>query len=104
MLPNQDPNVVHSNWLFTIILNNKIKRDLLIDELNNLGIETRPVFYSLNIMPPYINCKTSQSLLNSLEISTNGLSLPSSLSLTKEDINYICNSLKNLLSLENVKN
>ncbi len=104
MLPNQDPNVIHSNWLFTIIIDNRIKRNLLIDELNNLGIETRPVFYSLNIMPPYISYRTSQSLLNSLEISTNGLSLPSSLSLTKEDINYICNSLKNLLSLENVKN
>ena len=104
MLPNQDSNVIHSNWLFTIIIDNRIKRNLLIDELNNLGIETRPVFYSLNIMPPYINCRTSESLLNSIEISTNGLSLPSSLSLTKEDINYVCNSLKNLLSLENDKN
>ena len=103
MLPNEYSNVVHSNWLFTIILNNKIKRDLLIDELNNLGIETRPVFYSLNIMPPYINLKTSESLLHSLEISTNGLSLPTSLSLQKEDIEYVCNSLKSLLTLKNVQ-
>ncbi len=103
MLPNEYSNVVHSNWLFTIILNKKIKRDSLIDELNKLGIETRPVFYCLNTMPPYINFKTSENLLNSLEISTNGLSLPTSLSLQKEDIVYVCNSLKNLLSLENVQ-
>ena len=101
MLPNEYSNVVHSNWLFTIILNNKIKRDLLIDELNNLGIETRPVFYSLNIMPPYINCKTSDTLLNSSQLSTNGLSLPTSLSLLKEDIIYVCNSLKSLITLKN---
>jgi len=103
MLPNEYPDVVHSNWLFTIILKNNIKRDLLIDELNNIGIETRPVFYCLSIMPPYINCKTSENLSNSLKISNYGISLPTSLSLKKEDIVYICNSLKSLLSMENVQ-
>lgn len=103
MLPNEYPDVVHSNWLFTIILKNNIKRDLLIDELNNIGIETRPVFYCLSIMPPYINCKTSENLSNSIKISNHGLSLPTSLSLQEEDIVYICDSIKRLLSLKNVQ-
>mgnify|MGYP001296652997 CR=1 FL=1 len=104
MLPNEYSDVVNSNWLFTIILSNKMNRDLLIDELNNLGIETRPVFYNLHVMPPYINFRTSQSLLNSLKISKNGLSLPTSLSLQKEDIIYVCDSLKRLLSLKGAQN
>ena len=103
MLPYEYHNVVHSNWLFTIILKDNIKRDFLIEELNNLGIETRPVFYCLSIMPPYIHCKTSESLLNSLKISNNGISLPTSLSLKKEDIVYVCDSLKSLLNLKNDK-
>ena len=86
---------------FTIILNDEF-RNLVINELNNL-IETRPVFYSLNLMPPYMSFKTSDNLENSLEISKNGLSLPTSLSLTKEDIVYVCNTIKNLLSLKNVQ-
>ena len=103
MLPYENSEVIHSNWLFTIILKNKINRDILIEKLNNLGIETRPIFYNLHIMPPYIKYRTSRSLSNSIKISNHGLSLPTSLSLQEEDIVYICDSIKRLLSLKDVQ-
>ena len=81
MHPKEYPNVVHSNWLHTIILDISVNRNLLVDELNKLGIETRPVFYNLNLMPPYIKYKSSKNLYNSSKIANYGLSLPSSLSL-----------------------
>ena len=60
-------------------------------------------FYSLHQMPPYRKFKKSFDLSNSLKISTQGLSLPSSLNIKEEDIKYISNALKELLIQINQK-
>ena len=96
-LPHHINNTIHSNWLFTIILDEIIDRDKIILQLLNLGIETRPVFYSLNTMPPFKNFNQSKFFKNSKILSQQGLSLPSSTSLQEEEISYICNSLIELL-------
>jgi perosamine synthetase len=90
----------HSHWLFTIILDKRFDRDLIIKKLMEKGIDSRPVFYSLHKMPPYKNYKYSKKINNSLDISSQGLSLPSSLMLEDEDIKYITDSLKNTLNNE----
>tara|TARA_Y100001968_G_scaffold330653_1_gene383110 strand:+ start:1042 stop:2472 length:1431 start_codon:yes stop_codon:yes gene_type:complete len=95
--PRDIPNVVSSNWLYTIILEKSINRDSIIDELTKIGIETRPVFYPINSMKPYINFKSSKILINSHNLSNQGLSLPTSINLKEEDIIYICNSLSRVL-------
>ena len=45
-------------------------------------------------MPPYNKFRSSKSLVNSKYISDNGLSLPSSVNLQKNDIAYIVRCLK----------
>ena len=86
--------VKHSNWLFTIILDESIDKDKVIKNLFGFGIEARRVFYPLNVMPPYSKFRSSKSLVNSKYISDNGLSLPSSINLQKNDIDYIVRCLK----------
>ena len=71
-------NYLHSNWLFGIILDKRLNRDKIILELLELGIETRPFFFSLHTMPPYLKYKASYNLENSKKLSQNGLSLPTS--------------------------
>ena len=97
MFPNIKKNIKHSHWLYTIILDSRFKRDQIIKSLMERGIDTRPIFYSLHQMPPYRKFKKSFDLSNSLKISTQGLSLPSSLNIKEEDIKYISNALKELL-------
>ena len=56
-LPVQVGQTLHSNWLYGVVLDDKLDRDLIMDELLEYGIETRPFFYPLHSMNPYKNFK-----------------------------------------------
>lgn len=76
-------------WLPTFILNGSFGsslRDSLMTSLANKGVESRPVFYPLNIMPPYFN---RMPFPNSNHISCNGISLPVSNRFEEDDIRFI---------------
>ena len=81
-------------WMFSILLNkeSKISRDDLIDKLQEDGIETRPLFYPMHIMPPYKDenamCPVSE------DISARGLNLPTHGLLTREDVAYVVKRIK----------
>ncbi len=95
-LPPLAENGVNSHWAFTIIIDQDaagISRDELMNKLNLAGIETRPVFYPLNEMPVFRAYADGNALPVSAEISRNGLSLPSSTSLSDDAIKHIVTSL-----------
>jgi perosamine synthetase len=96
-LPYIKNNTTHSNWLFTIVLQDMVKRDYVMHELLLQGIDTRPVFYPLHTMPPYNSYKTSHSLANANRISNNGLSLPTSTTIQSTEIKFISLALKEIL-------
>ncbi len=75
-----DPNCFKSN------------RDFLINQMLDKGIETRPGFYPFSEMPLY----KAPFLPVSQAVGANVLSLPSSPSLTEEEIVFICQTLKGL--------
>ena len=95
--PIHNDFVKHSNWLYTIILDRGIDKNKVINDLFKYGIESRRTFYPLNEMPPYMKYKCSKSLSNSQLIAKQGISLPSSVNLQKQDIRYIVESLKKVL-------
>ena len=84
----------NSLWLYTILITslNEVKRDLLINKLAKLGIETRPGFYPINTMDPYKKFGKG-SYPNSNKISYISVSLPSSTTLKRQDIFYIYKSI-----------
>lgn len=96
-LPCVRTGVTHSNWLFTIILQDEVDRDYVMHELLLRGIDTRPVFYPLHTMPPYKSYKTSYSLAHTNRISDKGLSLPTSTTIQSEEIKFISLALKEIL-------
>jgi perosamine synthetase len=81
-------------WIYCILIEDKfnLKRDHLIDELKNRGIDTRPFFYPISIMKPY----KKESLPHAEELSRKGLSLPSSTKLDFADISMITATLKDV--------
>jgi perosamine synthetase len=76
-------------WLPTFMLNglpDGESRDSLMALLSKEGVESRPVFYPLNEMPPYVNEK---QFPNSNYVSYHGISLPVSNRFDDEDIRFI---------------
>lgn len=84
-------------WMNNIILQSKVKkqRDQVMTEMEAKDIEMRPLFYPMHIMPPYydetVDCPVAEAL------SARGISLPSHALLTEENVNYICDSLKEIV-------
>ena len=96
-LPFTVKETLHSNWLFGVILDERINVEDIIRELLFRGIETRPFFHTLNSMPPYKDYRTSLTLENSEAISQRGLSLPSSVDLREEELQTISYNLIHII-------
>ena len=97
-LPTKIEDSLHSNWLYGIILDNRLNREQIMHDLLCLGIETRPFFYSLHQMPPYKECKSSLILSSSIEISSRGLSLPSSANLKEDNLKDVSQSVLEIVN------
>ncbi len=88
------------NWLFTVRIKgmNYELRDQVTARLKLMGIDSRPVFYPISMMSFYKDsCYLGGELVNSSLISLEGISLPTYVGLSKEDISYICVSLLSCL-------
>ena len=92
-------------WLYSVICDfsdgdgNPMSRDAVARRMLARGVETRPFFYPLDEMPPYAHVKADTQLDVSHRLSRQGLSLPSSATLSREDIHEITDVLGE--SLEN---
>jgi len=53
-------------------------------------------------MPPFENYPRSDNLDTSIALSESGVSLPSSVSLSSSQIDYVANSLKRILSVRSL--
>ena len=96
-------NSINSYWLYTIILRPEYinKRQKLLDYLENHGIESRPVFLPMHRMPPYQQYRLSNQNYNCAnQISDGGVSLPSSVSITENEIMRVCSTLRAALLIE----
>lgn len=98
-LQPERPGVKNSYWMTSLVLGEgRPDRDQLIQQLAEAGIETRPFFYPMHILPIYADMTRGQDFPVADRISTRGLNLPSSASLTEDDIHYVCDKLIGLLS------
>ena len=92
-------------WMYCVILpdfyNAKNISEIL---LNEYKIETRPFFIGLHEQPAILNYYKIKNIIDNNKypvtefISKKGFYLPSGFNLTEEQINYICNSLINVIS------
>lgn len=85
------PNVVHSYWMCSILVSEASLRDPLRRHLENLGIETRPVFYPVHTMPMYSHRFQKHHVAET--IGWRGINLPSFPELTDEQLDFICDSV-----------
>lgn len=80
-------------WMSNVILKDTvdIDRDEVMRKMEEKGIEMRPIFYPMHIMPPYYDEDASFPVAE--KIAARGISLPSHALLSEDDVKYICDSL-----------
>jgi perosamine synthetase len=83
-------------WMYSILLTDRVEinRDEVISRLADTGIETRPFFYPLNLLPPY---KSSKRFPVAEMLGSKGINLPSGYGIDREDVNCICRRLESIL-------
>ncbi|QAU24995.1 DegT/DnrJ/EryC1/StrS family aminotransferase [Dyella sp. M7H15-1] len=80
-------------WMYNIFLREggAQKRDAVMRSLDEAGIETRPVFYPMHVMPPY----QDNGVYPVADLwAQRGINLPTHQDLTREDVERIASSLK----------
>ena len=95
-LPAERPGIVHTYWMYTILVTDAGQREPLRAYLKSKGIETRPTFYPVHHMPMYASGHHSLPVAD--DISSRGINLPSYPGLTKENIQEICGHIRNFLT------
>lgn len=90
-------------WMTSLILQDKanIERDIFIKKLKERMVDSRPIFYPLSHLPMF---KEDLRNKNSYNIGFNGVSLPSGHERTEEEVDYICNHIKEIVGIKNSSN
>jgi perosamine synthetase len=85
-------------WMTSILVDEDagISRDGLRAALKARNVDTRPVFPAISQYPIWHQRQTPQP--NSLRIGNQGINLPSGVCLRREQVAYVCRSLKEILA------
>ena len=86
-LPIEEPWARHAYWMYTILLEHGIDRDVFMQSLLENGIETRPAFYPMHLMPPYREPDGTFPIAE--DVARRGVTLPTHGMLLEEDVAYI---------------
>lgn len=89
-------------WMVSILVQKEAgkSRDELLNFLREQGIDSRPFFIPMHLLPPY---KQQISCPNAENLSQCGLNLPSSTKLSPHDIEYIVSKIGEFLSTSSTR-
>jgi len=80
-------------WMISILVKDSLIREKLRKHLIENGIETRPAFHPVHTMPMYT--KPGYQFPVAEDLGARGINLPSYPGLTKEDVKFIPNTIRN---------
>lgn len=86
-LQGQDNHVLHSNWMVSILVEESEQREVLREELETHGVETRPLFFPVHTMPMYADRFQQHKIAEYL--GWRGINLPSWPGMTNEQVAYV---------------
>ena len=94
LLPTAEAWADHAYWMYTIILRESlmVDRDEVMRDLDEAGIETRPVFWPMHVLPPYRDT-TGEAFPRAEFCSSRGISLPTHGLLTENDMDRVVDAL-----------
>lgn len=86
-------------WMYSFLLNPDfpLSRDEFLRQLRAAGVDNRPFFYPIHQMPPYLESGANTDAFPVADdLSRRGLNLPSAVTLTDAEIDFICLVIHNL--------
>lgn len=85
----------HVWWMFTVTMDDAfvLGRDGVMEHLQELGFETRPVVYPLHTLPPYRDSYQDVSFPVAERVACRGLNLPTWAGVTRTDVRDVCEGL-----------
>jgi perosamine synthetase len=94
-LPPELSHVKNVYWMYSILVEPEfgISRDELMKKLERKGIETRTFFIPMHMQPFFPKNKEEYPV--AVALSEKGLNLPSGATLSKEDISYVAEVIRN---------
>jgi perosamine synthetase len=97
-LPVEEPWAKNVYWMYSLLIEDNfgVTRDTVMARLLSRGIETRPFFVGMHEQPAFhdIGLFVDQVCPVAEDIAEKGLYLPSGLDLTEEQVDYICECLR----------
>ena len=99
----EPPHTKNAYWMVTVILNEKfgLEKEKVMAHLSQKGINSRPMFYPLSSLPAYERFPQAkhakENNINAYRISPYGLNLPCSLRITRDQVRYVCDTLRSIL-------
>jgi perosamine synthetase len=88
-------DLYHSYWMCSILVDEHHRRDVLRRRLSQKGIETRPFFSPVHLMPMY--CKENVYYPVAEDLSARGINLPSYPMLTKEQVHFVSHEIMRVM-------
>jgi perosamine synthetase len=98
ILPVEAPWAKQVFWMYNIFLRDgdEHNRNKVMQYLDEMGVETRPVFYPMHVLPPY----KEENLYPAADLwAQRGINLPTHQDLTQADVKRIAESLAVVLEL-----
>jgi perosamine synthetase len=100
-LPPEEPWAKNAYWMYSILIDKEkfgMSRDELIEKLKEKGIETRPFFVPMHQQPVFkeMGLFRGERYPLSEKLGESGLNLPSSSSLSEDEINFISRAIKDI--------
>jgi len=99
---NAEPNgVFNSVWITGLVFgkSHQMTKFDAMTKMQEIGIPARPFFYPLSSLPAYPGCEEVYRSRNpnSYDISQRGINLPGALNLTDEQIDAVCEGIREIL-------
>ena len=86
-----------NKWFYSFVLNRDVCKENVrtyINELQEHGIQTRPIWGLINEQKPYVN-DVAYKIERAKYYSERVINLPSSTNITEDDVIAVCNCIKN---------
>jgi len=98
ILPREEPWAKSVVWMYTVYLSegDAARRDAVMDKLRAAGIETRPVFYPMHVLPPY---RQDDPFPVADDWAQRGINLPTHAELTRADVARIATELSDAIKM-----
>lgn len=91
-LHRTSPKTTHSHWMVSFLAESSEDRDRLRMHLKKHGIETRPFFNPIHLMPMYR--KPGIRLPVAEDLGARGMNLPSYPDLTRDDVAFVTSTIR----------